>query len=124
MYLPQATRAASSAASQVGRELAEASQVCGASPVRTLVRVLLPLMLPGLVAGWVILFVLMVQEVTASALLASTRTPVVGFVILDLWENGTFPQLAALAVIMTVISSVIVLTALRLTRGVFESRIS
>src|SRR5690606_23917270 len=86
MFLPQAVRSTNAAAAQVGRELGEASQVFGASPARTFFKITLPLMLPGLAAGWIVLFALIMGELTASALLGSTRTPVVGQVMLDLWD--------------------------------------
>lgn len=123
MYLPQGERAASAAMAQVGTELLEASQVFGASPGRTFRRVLLPLMLPGLVAGWIMLFVLMAGELTASALLAGGNNPVVGLVLLDIWENGSFPQLAALAVIITAIDSVVVMLVMRTMHRSFALRV-
>ncbi|MBS7700745.1 MULTISPECIES: iron ABC transporter permease [unclassified Chelatococcus] len=117
MNMPQAMRSAAAAVDQVGRELLEASQVFRASQGRTFRRILLPLMLPSLGAGWIILFVQMSGELTASALLAGTTNPVVGQVILDFWQNGSFPQIAALAMTMTLINAVVVVAALRLARG-------
>lgn len=108
IYLPQASVQASTAIQQIGPELMEASAMSGASRGRTFWRISFPLMLPGLAAGWAMLFVLMVGDLTASALLAGTRNPVVGFVILGIFENGALTQLAALAVIICVISSVVV----------------
>lgn len=121
MYLPQAQRSAASALAQVGHELVEASHVFRASTLRTFRRIVIPLMVPGLVAGWVILFVQMAGEITASALLSGPSNPVVGLVLLDLWENGSFPQLTAMAVIMTVLDAVVVLLVLRYFRGSFRS---
>lgn len=109
--MPQAMRSASAAIDQVGWELVEASQVFKASPFRGFCRILLPLMLPSLAAGWIILFVQMSSELTASALLAGTTNPVVGQVILDFWQNGSLPQVAALAIVMTAINAAVVLAA-------------
>jgi iron(III) transport system permease protein len=113
MYLPQATFYSAAALQQIGRPLVEASSVSGASDTRTLRRVLLPLMVPGLVSGWALIFVLMAGDITASAMLASTSTPVVGFVMLDQWGSGSYPTIAALGVILTVVSTLVVMTALR-----------
>ncbi|MBP2294964.1 ABC transporter permease [Azospirillum rugosum] len=121
MFLPQAARSASSAVSQVGRELVEAAQVFRTPPGRTFLRILLPLMLPGLAAGWIILFVQMSGDLTASALLGGTNNPVIGQTLLDLWENGSFPQLAALAVIITVLDCAVVLLVLRYFRGSLQN---
>ncbi|OLT16147.1 hypothetical protein BJF78_14715 [Pseudonocardia sp. CNS-139] len=90
--------------------------MAGESAGGTLRRISLPLMTRGLVAGWVFLFVLVVGDITASAILASTRSPVVGFVILGLFQNGTYPALAALGAIITVVSTAVVLAALAVRR--------
>lgn len=122
IYLPEASIVASAAVSQVGRDLLEASATSGATQGYTFRRVVLPLILPGLVSGWALLFVLMSSELTASALLASARTPVVGFVIIDIWEQGSFGALAALAFSFTVISATIVLLAMRFSRRSFDRK--
>lgn len=116
LYMPQATFSASAALAQVGRELSEASLMSGAAPGWTFVRVVLPLMRPGLAAAWVLLFVLMSGEITASSMLAGTRNPVVGFVVLDLWTNGSYSALAAFATLMSLITSTVVLGMLAITR--------
>jgi iron(III) transport system permease protein len=116
IYLPQASVAADAASSQIGRELDEASHVSGAGTRRTLWRVSLPLMLPGLAAGWALLFVRMVGDLTASAMLAGNANPVVGFRILDIFQNGSYALLAALATVLTAISSAIVLFVLVASR--------
>ncbi|UNM99056.1 ABC transporter permease [Rhodococcus opacus] len=112
LYIPQATFYSSAAYHQVGRQLTEASATSGAAAWTTFRRVLLPLMAPGLIAGWSLLFVLITGDITASSMLAGTHTPVVGFVILDLWTSGTYPRLAALGVLMTVVASIVVLTVM------------
>ncbi|NPD21476.1 ABC transporter permease [Alterinioella nitratireducens] len=115
LYIPQASLSANAALHQVGKQLTEASLMAGASQGMTFLRVTLPLMLPGLIAGWTLLFVLMSGDITASAMLAGNRNPVVGFVVLDLWAGGSFPQLAALGTVMTILSSSVVLLTLRLS---------
>lgn len=112
LYIPQATVTAQSAFLQVGKEVTEASLISGEGPGGTLRRIALPLMVPGMTAGWAFVFVLIVGDITASAILASTNSPVVGFVILNLFQNSTYPVLAALATVITLLSSVIVLGAL------------
>lgn len=116
IYLPQASVAADAALSQIGRELSEASHVSGAGNGRTFRRVSLPLMLPGLAAGWALLFVRMVGDLTASAMLAGNANPVVGFRILDIFQNGSYALLAALATVLTGISSAVVLGVLVASR--------
>ncbi|MFE5703429.1 ABC transporter permease [Rhodococcus koreensis] len=107
MYLPQAGVAASSALAQIGPTMSEASLMSSASQGRTFRKVVLPLMAPGLVSGWVLVFVLTAGDLTASVMLSSPRTPVVGFVMLDLSTSGTYGVVAALGVIITLISATV-----------------
>lgn len=112
LYIPQGSVTAQSSYLMVGKELTEASLVSGQGPLRTLWSIALPLMRPGLVAGWVFVFVLVVGDITASAVLASPTSPVVGFVILSIFQNGSYPLLAALGAVISLVSSTIVLAAL------------
>src|SRR5699024_10625151 len=72
MYIPHAFRAVNSANSQLGESVLEASSMSGASSLGTYFRIALPLTLGGLVSGWVLIFVLMFNEVTASVFLAKS----------------------------------------------------
>ena len=108
LYLPQGSVAADTAAGQVDDQLAEASFVSGARKGRTFWKIQLPLMIPGLVAGWALLFARMTGDLTASALLSGTRNPVVGFRILDVYQNGSYAEVASLATVLVVITGTVV----------------
>ncbi|MFW6773878.1 ABC transporter permease [Nocardioides sp. CPCC 205120] len=116
IFFPHAVVNATSAYLQVGPQLREAGAVFGVSEGRTFTRVQLPLMLPGLTSGWAFLFVLVAGDVTVAALLAGTGNPVAGFVILDRYNTGTYPPLAAMAVLTTLLTTVVVSVALGLAR--------
>ncbi|MFV2195351.1 ABC transporter permease [Nocardiopsis sp. LOL_012] len=116
LYMPQASIAADAAVSGVGEELPEAAAVSGASPLRVFRTVHLPLMLPGLVAGWAMLFIRMVGDLTASAILAGTSNSVVGFRILERFENGSFADLAALSTVLVLVTAVVLVAVLSYTR--------
>lgn len=116
LYLPQGSVAADAAVGQVGPELQDAARVSGAGGGTTLFRVSLPIMTAGLVAGWALLFVRMVGDLTASAILASTRNPVVGLRILGINENGSFAQLAAVTTALTLITTIVVAFVLWFSR--------
>lgn len=116
LYYPQGGVAADGAAAQIAPELAEASMVSGASQSRTFIRVYLPLMIPGLIAGWAMLFVRMVGDLSASAVLAGSGNPVVGRQILEVFQNGTFSLMAALALTLTVISATVVIILTMVSR--------
>jgi iron(III) transport system permease protein len=108
VYMPRAAISAGSGIDQIGRELLEASAVTGATKGRTFRRIMLPLLRPSLAAGWALLFVVMVGDLTVSALIASGSNPVVGFVIYDIWTNATYSDLAALATVVGMISFTVV----------------
>jgi iron(III) transport system permease protein len=116
MALPFAARAAAAAASGIGADLSEASRIAGAGRGRTFLRILLPLSLPGLMAGWIIVFIHTAGEVTASSLLAGARNPVIGRVMTELWVFGSFPQLAAMSIVVTAVTSTGVAVMLYFTR--------
>lgn len=116
IYLPEGSVSADSAISQVGRDLREASAVAGAHEGRTFARIHLPLMTPGLISGWAYLFARMAGDLTATALLAGPGNAVIGYLILQIFQNGTYGQLAPIAVTLTIISTVIVVGALWISR--------
>ncbi len=117
-FLPQATVNADAAAAQVGPQLLEASHISGAGDARTFGRISLPLMLPDLIAGWALLFLWMFGEVNASIILASTRNPVVGMQVYNLYEQGFFGKLAALAILVLLIGGIVVTAATLLARWI------
>ncbi|WP_199432893.1 ABC transporter permease [Qaidamihabitans albus] len=116
LYLPQASVAADAAVSGVGGELPEASAVSGARPFRTFRKVYLPLMTPGLVAGWALLFIRMVGDLTASAILAGTGNPVVGFRILEVFTSGSYALLASLSTVLVLVTGLVLAAVLAYTR--------
>lgn len=112
MYLPQGSIIADTAMGQIGKELPEASRMSGAGDLYTLRRIEIPLALGGLAVGWAMLFVHMVGDISASVILAGPRNDVVGFRIMEIWENGTWGALCALALVLTLISAATVLAVL------------
>ena len=68
--------------------------------VTVLRRVVLPLALPSVAAAWLYVFLHTIRDLSLAILLAGPESPVVAIVILDLWNNGEVPELAALAVLL------------------------
>lgn len=109
MFIPEASRAAASAISQASEELSEASHVSGAGLLRTARKVVLPQILNGLLAGWVIVFFLSVNEVTASSFLGGLNSAVVGHVAIDYFANGRLSEVSAMTLIVTIATATVVL---------------
>ena len=108
MYIPPGSIAATSALAQIGRDLREASYTSGASEGATVRKIVIPLAVPGFVAGWAIIFVHMMGDLSAAALLSGINNPVIGFAILAIWETGTFGVLAAFSMILCVINIAVI----------------
>lgn len=116
IYGAQASIASDAAVAQIGKDKLEASEISGARMGRTMRSIALPLIAPSLVSGAIVVFVFILGDLSATRILASSNTPAVGFVLLDLFENGTFPQLAALATVVSILSGIVVLVASLITR--------
>jgi iron(III) transport system permease protein len=65
-------------------------------------------MLPGLAAGWSLVFVWSVAEISAAAILSGTGNVVVGFRILEIFNNGQWSELAALSLVVAAINLIVV----------------
>ena len=88
----------------IGSEFLEASKTCGAGSIRSLLMVTLPLMRRGVGATAALTFVLLFHEFSASLMVRSPRNQVIGSVLYDVWNGGGYPQVAVLALIMTVVT--------------------
>jgi iron(III) transport system permease protein len=87
-----------------GQEFLEASKASGAGPIRSLVQVLLPMCRKGIAATAALTFVLLFHEFSASLMVRSARTQVIGSVMYDVWAGGVYSQVAVLALIMVVVT--------------------
>jgi iron(III) transport system permease protein len=96
-------RAANTSLQQIDPSLEESARILGASWWQTLREVTLPLMRPGLFAGFVLVFVPVIQELSASILLFSSGSITIAVAIYNLYETGYTEPTAALSLISMVI---------------------
>jgi iron(III) transport system permease protein len=108
--VPKGTLITDPVAAQVGRELTEAAHVSGASGLRTFWKVHFPLMMPGVTVAWALLFVHVIGDLDTSAIIAGIHNPTIGSQMLRLGEDGQYPTVAGLAILVVVISTTAVLT--------------
>ena len=94
--------------------LEESAHILGASWLQTMRHITLPLIRPGLFAGWLLVFVPAIQELSASILLFSSSSITVAVAIFNLYETGYIEPVAALANINMIIIGVAILIANRL----------
>lgn len=118
--MPLATVILDASISQIGHELTEASAISGASAGRTFARVQFPLLLPGLLAAWALVFVRIIGDVEAAAILSGTRNNVIGFRILEVFTYGSYAKMAGLGAFITIVTLLVLaavsLLAKRLSR--------
>jgi len=113
-FFPYGQRNISSIMLSVSEELDQSSRMAGASWFTTLKRVTLPLLKPGIFAGWVLLFIIFLRELSISIILytSGTETLSVGVYYLSNFENE--PLTAALSIAQTVFLLVCVVIFRRL----------
>ena len=105
LMLPFTVRLQLSSLLAMGESYVEASRTSGASAARTHARILAPLMRPAMGSAAALMFILLTHEFTASLLVRSPTTQVMGTVLYDVWTNGQYPMVAAIALIMTVVTT-------------------
>jgi iron(III) transport system permease protein len=112
-YLPVAYQTSNAALISIHPELEESARILGANRIRVFGEITVPLFKQGLVAAWVLIFMPSIRELSASILLWTTRTKVISVVIMDFYEEGLLQIVAALGVLLIVITLVVVFTAYR-----------
>jgi iron(III) transport system permease protein len=121
-YIPLGVRAANASLRQVDPSLEESAQILGASWATTLREITLPLIRPGLFAGWLLVFVPVIQELSASILLFSSSSITLAVAVYNLYENGYIEPVAALAMINMMIIGVAIWLANWIGGGRLVSR--
>ena len=113
-YIPLGVRAANASLRQIDPSLEESARILGASWGTTMREVTLPLIRPGLFAGWLLVFVPAIQELSASILLFSSSSITLAVAVYNLYETGYTEPVAALAIVNMAIIGVAIWLANRL----------
>ncbi|WP_188547631.1 ABC transporter permease [Rhodococcoides trifolii] len=106
LMLPFATRMQMTAMLSLGNTYNEASATSGASPFVTTMRIMLPLMRPTILSAVALMFILLTHEFAASLLVRASTTQVMGTLLFDMWQNGSYPLVAAMALLMTAVTTI------------------
>ena len=102
-FFPYGQRNISSIMLAISEELDQSSRMAGASWLTTLRRITIPLLKPGIFAGWILLFIIFLRELSISIILFTTGTETlsVGVYYLTNFENE--PLTSALSMAQTVL---------------------
>ncbi|WP_158744545.1 ABC transporter permease [Acidisphaera sp. L21] len=114
VVLPFVVRLMMSAFAGLPPEMAEAASTLGARPWRGFVLVTLPMALPGLIASATLAFLVSFDETVISLFLVGPRLVTLPIALFRYTESRTDPLVAALAVVLIVLSATVVLVVDRL----------
>jgi iron(III) transport system permease protein len=114
LMIPFATRMQLTALISMGTSYSEASAVSGASPLVTNLRVTLPMLKPAVFSAVALMFILLTHEFAASIMVRSATTQVMGTLLYDHWSNGSYGLVAAMAILMSVVTAAGVAVAMLL----------
>jgi iron(III) transport system permease protein len=116
-YIPLGVRAANTSLRQIDPSLEESAQILGASWATTMREITLPLIRPGLFAGWLLVFVPVIQELSASILLFSSSSITLAVAVYNLYETGAVERVGALSIINMLIIGAAIFVANKLGGG-------
>ena len=98
---------------KIDPRLMEAGADLYASPFTTFRKVTLPLSMPGLVGGTLLTFIPAAGDYINAELLGNTGTQMIGNVIQNLFDGGSYPEAAALSVTLMAVIVALVLVYIR-----------
>ena len=112
-FLPIAFVTVGSGIRSINPELEEAVRILGGNRLMVLRRVVAPLLKKTLLGAWILTFVLATRELSTAVFLSGPETRVISVLTLDLSEQGRYEILAAMGVVLLVVTTVVVLAGMR-----------
>lgn len=113
-YIPYSVRTIADSMRQISSEFEQAAAICGATRGRRFRDVIFPLVRPGILAGWMLMFVSMVRELSASIFLFVPGTQTAAVSLVERWEEADFSSVAVLSLTLVAISLTIVAVVRRI----------
>jgi iron(III) transport system permease protein len=112
-YLPYGARMITTSFRQLSPDFERAGAVCGASRFARFRDILFPLVLPGVLAGWMLMFVSMVRELSASVFLFVPGTETASVALLSMWQEAMFSNVCVLSLVLIAISTTVIFIVAR-----------
>lgn len=104
LVLPHGTRLVMSGIAQINPQLEAAARVFGSTLPGAVMRILVPLLRRNMASAAMLMFILLSHEFAASSLLFGPNTQVLSTLLYGQWDTGTYPRVAALALVMVAIA--------------------
>ena len=98
--MPYGMRFCYSSLLAIDAQLEESARLCGADTLKVLRAIVLPLAMPAVLATFIYVFMNAIRDLSTVVLLTGANNAIASVVILDLWNNGEVPQLAALSILI------------------------
>ena len=99
-FLPYGMRFCYSGLLSIDAQLEESARLCGAGTPRVLRAIVAPLAMPAVLATFIYVFMNAIRDLSTAVLLTGANNAIASVVILDLWNNGEVPQLAAFSILL------------------------
>ena len=112
-FLPIAFVTVGSGIRSINPELEEAVRILGGNRLMVLRRVVAPLLKKTILGAWILTFVLATRELSTAVFLSGPETRVISVLTLDLSEQGRYEILAAMGVVLLVVTTAVVLAGMR-----------
>ena len=118
-YLPYGVRTITGSFRQISPDFARAAAVCGASRLAGFRDILFPLVRPGILAGWMLMFISMIRELSSSIFLFVPGTETTAVTMLEMWQEARFSGVAVLSLTLIAISVSVVMLVRRLAGAAY-----
>jgi iron(III) transport system permease protein len=115
-HIPVAMQFVGSALHRIHTDLEDASRIAGQAWAGTLRRIDIPLIAPALIGSWLLMYVVILREISLVILLYNPSTIVLSVGLLDVWQNGFYPELAVYSLLLLVLGVIPVALLWKLAR--------
>lgn len=115
-HIPVAIQFVGSALHRIHTDLEEASRICGRSLIGTICCIDLPLMRPALIGSWLLIYVVILREISLVILLYNPSTIVLSVGLMDVWSSGFYPELAVYSLLLMVLGLIPVVLLARFAK--------
>ena len=105
-HIPVAMQFVGSALHRIHTDLEDASRVAGQAWTGTIRRIDMPLMRPALIGSWLLMYVVILREISLVILLYNPSTVVLSVGLMDVWSSGFYPELAVYSLLLLVLGLV------------------
>lgn len=117
LMIPFSTRMQLGAMTALGDAYTEAARASGAGVLRTNLQIMVPLLRPAFGGAAALMFVLLTHEFAASLLVRAPTINVMGTILYDYYDNGIYPTVACISLIMVGVTTAGVIAAVILGGG-------